>query len=809
MPGYATIEALLLDVRYGLRVLAKNPIFTVAAVITLAAGIGLNTAIFSVINSVILQPLSYKEPDRLVQLWERNLKKALDNVVVSTGNFLEWRKQAESFESLSAYNVWRPSLTGAGDPTRLAGAVVTTDFFSTLGVMAQLGRTFSPEEEHPDKDHVLIISHDFWQSRLGGSLDVIGKTLTLDETSYTIIGVLRPDYRHPEPFFDQKALMWRPLNLAERNLSLRYLRIIGRLKPGVTRDEAQAEMSTIAQQLQIANPASNADWDVKVVALNKQIVGDFSFALFVLQAAVAFVLLIACANVANLLLARVTARKREIAIRSALGASRTRLILQLLTESTLLAGLGGALGLLLAFLGVKYLVSLAPKGIPRLEDIRLDGRVLGFTILVSLLTVLFFALAPSWQAAKANLSGVLKESSLSVPGRQRFRDALVVAEIALSLVLLTGAGLMLRSLLHLQDINLGFNPTNLLTMRIDLPMSEARESDRVIVFYQQALASLETLPGVESASITSSLPLEGLGNRTVDMLIAGQPVPEPGNTPSVIYRIISPGYFNTMGVLLIKGRGFTDSDRKDSVGVAIINEAFARLYCSDTDPISRKIISGADSNTPREIVGIVSDFKQEGLATDIKPEMYVPYAQKPSPSVAFVVRTSTEPSNLTAAVQNAMWENKKNVAISMVRTMRQTLADATSRQRFNMILLGIFSSLALILAAVGIYGITSYTVTQRTHEIGIRIALGAQPSEIAKLIVGQGMLLTLIGTSIGLAVALSLTRLLASLLYGVTATDPITFIIVALMLTGVAVIASYLPARRAMKVDPMIALRYE
>lgn len=806
---YATTETLLLDIRYGLRMLAKSPVFTVAAVITLAAGIGLNTAIFSVINSVILQPLPYREPDRLVQIWERNLKKAIDNGVVSPSNFLEWRKQAESFESLSAYNIWRPSLTGAGDPTRLAGAVVTADFFSTLGVTPQLGRTFSPEEEYRDKNRVVIISHDFWQSRLGGNLDVIGKNLTLDEASYTIIGVLRPDYRHPEPFFAQRALLWRPLNLAERDLSLRYLRVIGRLKSGFIRDQAQAEMSVIAQQLQKSNPASNTDWDVNVVALNKQIIGDFSFALFVLQAAVAFVLLIACANVANLLLARVAARKREVAIRSALGASRTRLVLQLLTENTLLAGLGGVLGLLLAFVGVNYLVSLAPKDIPRLEDIRLDGRVLGFTILVSLLTMLLFAFVPSWQAAKSNFSGVLKEGGRSAQGGQRSRDALVIAEIALSLVLLTGAGLMLRSLLHLQDINLGFNPANLLTMRIDLPRSETREDNQVISFYQQALASLERLPGVESASITSSLPLEGLNNLTVDVLIEGQPAPEQGNTPSANYRIISPSYFSTLKVPLIKGRGFTDNDRKDSVRVAIINEAFARLYFSDADAISRKIISGVDANTPREIVGIVGDFKQEGLATDIKPEIYVPYAQKSSPSVALVVRTSTDPANLTAAVQNATWGNKKNVAISMVRTMRQTLAEAISRQRFNVILLGIFSSVALILAAIGIYGITSYTVTQRTHEIGIRIALGAQPSKIAKLIVGQGMLLTLIGTSIGVAVALGLTRLLTRLLYGVRATDPITFIIVALILTGVAVVASYLPARRAMKVDPMIALRYE
>jgi putative ABC transport system permease protein len=789
--------------------LAKNPVFTVAAVITLAAGIGLNTAIFSVINSVILQPLPYREPDRLVQVWERNLNKAIDNGVVSPSNFLEWRKQAKSFESLSAYNIWRPSLTGAGDATRLAGAVVTADFFSTLGVMPQLGRTFSPEEEYRDKNRVVIISYDFWQTRLGGKLDIIGETLTLDEASYIIIGVLRPDYRHPEPFFAQRALLWRPLNLAERDLSLRYLRVIGRLKPGFTRDRTQAEMSTIAQQLQKSNPASNTGWDVNVVALNKQIIGDFSFALFVLQAAVAFVLLIACANVANLLLARGATRKREIAIRSALGASRTRLVLQLLTENTLLAGLGGVMGLVLAFVGVKYLVSLAPKDIPRLEDIRLNGQVLGFTILVSLLTILLFAFVPSWQAAKANLSGMLREGGRNAQGGRRSRDVLVIAEIALSLVLLTGAGLMLRSLLHLQDINLGFNPANLLTMRIDLPRSESREDNQVISFYQQALASLETVPGVESASITTSLPLEGLNNLTVDVLIEGQQAPEQGNALSANYRIISPGYFSTLSVPLIKGRGFTDGDRKDSYRVAIINEAFARLYFSDADPISRKIISGVESNTPREIVGIVGDFKQEGLATDVKPEMYVPYAQKSSPSVALVVRTSTDPANLTAAVQNATRENKKNVAISMVRTMRQALTEAISRQRFNMILLGIFSSLALILAAVGIYSITSYTVTRRTHEIGIRIALGAQPSEIARLIVGQGMLLTLIGTSIGVAVALGLTRLLARLLYGVTASDPITFIIVALMLSGVAMIASYLPARRAMKVDPLIALRYE
>jgi len=802
------MQTLWQDLRYGLRFLAKQPGFTSVAVLTLAAGIGLNTAIFSVVNSIMLRPLPYQEPERLAQIWERNLRGSAENGVVSPDNFLDWQKQARSFEQMSAYNIWLPALSGTGEAAQLSGAVVTANFFSLLGVEPLLGRTFAPDEEQAGKDRVVVISHGLWQNRLGGDPAIIGRKLTLNEIEYQVIGVLRPDYRHPEPFFDQKAEIWRPLDLKAQTGSRgsHYLRALGRLKPGVSFEQAQAEMTGIAHQLAQAYPVTNTDQGVKTLPLHEQMTGSVSLALLVLQTAVGFVLLIACVNVANLLLARIAAREKELAIRAALGASRWQVVRLLLAESFLLASLGGAIGLLVAWWGVDALVSLAPKDIPRLEDIGLDRRALTFTVLLSLLTVLIFGLLPAWQAAQTKLNAVIKEGGRSSTRGQGLRGALVVAEIALAVVLLAGSGLLLRSFIHLQGVRVGFDPENLLTMQVGMPRSKARESQQIVSFYEQVLARLEAVPGVRAAAITSSLPLGGLNNTGSDFRIKGAPEPTPGALPGASIRSISQGYFRALGVPMVKGRAFDEQDRSNAASVVIINEALARRYFRGLDPLGQQIIV---QDKTREIIGISGDFKHEGLQIETSPEIYFPHAQNPWSFVALIVRADKDPEAMQTRVQQAIWEQERNAPISRAALMKDVVAAVVSRPRFNVLLLSIFSAAALILAAVGIYGVMSYTVAQSTREIGIRMALGAEPRDVLRLVVGQGATLALIGVGLGVAGAYGLTRLITNLLYDVTATDPLTFVSVSALLIVVALAACYLPARRATKVDPMVALRYE
>jgi putative ABC transport system permease protein len=802
---------MLQDLRYAIRLMIKRPVFTLIAAVTLAVGIGLNTAIFSVINSVILRPLPYRESDRLVQIWARTTRDGDKNSVVSPADFLDWRKQAQSFERISAYGISIVRLSTAEGVVKINGATVTGDFFETLGVAPQLGRTFSLEDENPDRNRVVVISNNFWRTRLGGKPDVLGQTLTLNETPYTIIGVLKDDYRHPEPFFNQTAEFWRPLTLREGEMrgSL-YLRAIGGLKQGVTFSQAQAEMTLIAGQLAQAYPKYNTNRGTALVPLQKQFTGEIKVLLLVLQGAVAFVLLIACANIANLLLARMAAREHEIAIRAALGAGRWPIIRLLLTEGVVLAGLGCAAGLLLARWGVDFLVSFAPREYFLVTPVRLDGWALLFTLLLSSLAILLFGLAPALQAVRTNVNEALSGNSRATRGR-RLRGFLVVAEIALALVLLTGAGLMLRSLAHQLNVALGFNAENLLTMLVELPGST--KGDQITLFYDRLLSRLDNLPGVNSAAVTGSLPLTPLNSYSTGTSVVGQPEPKDGILKMAFYRIISPGYFGTMGIRLSKGRVFNERDLWDSSLVVIVNETFVRQFLQGSDPLGQKIIPGISSDAnpsrPREIVGVVTDVRHAGLLIDPDPEMYVPYAQHPDSLMVLAVRTTGKPEEMAATVQKAAWEIQKSVSLAQVRTMRQIMWELVKQPRFNLLLLGSFAIVALVLAAVGIYGVMSYTVTQTTREIGIRLALGAQTRDVMKLVMMQGVRWTSLGLVIGLACAYGLTRFMGSILAGVVATDALTFASVALLLAVVALAACWIPARRATRVDPMAALRCE
>ncbi|HEY0004368.1 MAG TPA: ABC transporter permease [Pyrinomonadaceae bacterium] len=801
------------DLRYGLRMLVKSPGFTIVAVIALALGIGANSAIFSVVNTVLLRPLPYKDPDRLVMVWEDNTRHGYPRDTPAAANYIDWREQNQVFEGMAAVADLSINLTGVGEPERIEGCRVSASLFPLLGVEPQLGRAFLPEEDAPGGNRVVIMSHGLWQRRFGSDMKIIGQPLNLNGESYRVVGVMPPQFQFPR----REIELWVPIAFTSQEAASRgkhYLEVIARTKTGITLQQAQAEMNTIAARLQQQYPEQNTDLGAVVTPLHEYFAGDIKPALLILLGAVGFVLLIACANVANLLLARAAVRQKEISIRIALGASRWRLIRQFLTESILLAALGGVVGLLLSLWGVSLLKSFIPENISQARAITIDAKVLVFTLLVSLLTGLVFGLAPATQASNFNLNETLKEGGRdSAAGSRgnRIRALLVIAEVAVSLILLIGAGLLINSFLRLRSVDPGFRADKLLTMQVALPEQKYPDHARRTVFYTELLRRVEALPGVKSAAVTTNLPLYRQGN-SIGIFIEGRPDPPPAQVPIVVTRVISPRYFSTMGIQLLQGRSISEQDRVDSPAVAVISETMARKYWPGEDPIGKRISPGK-AETPEDwitIIGVVKDVRQFELSATPKPQMYLSYTQ-----AAFfeprdlVISTDAEPLSLAATVRRAVWEIDKDQPVSDIRTMEEILSESVARQRFSMLLLGIFAALALALAAVGIYGVMSYSVAQRTREIGIRMALGAQRSDVLKLAVGAGLKLVLIGVAIGLLASFVLTRVMSSLLFGVSATDPATFVIISLVLISVALLASYIPARRATKVDPMIALRYE
>jgi len=801
------------DLRYGLRMLAKNPRFTTIAVIALALGIGANSAIFSVVNTVLLRPLPYENPERLVMVWEDNSKQGFPRDTPSPANFMDWRDQNHVFESMAAIVEISFNLTGAGDPERIDGRRVSASLFSLLGVAPQLGRAFRPEEDRPGGNHVVIISNGLWQRRFGSDPGIIGKPIDLNGESFTIVGVMPRTFQFPT----RRDQLWVPIAFDAKEAGERgnhYLEVIARMKPGVTLSQAQAEMTTIATRLQQQYPKTNTSVGAVVTPLHEHVVGDIKPALLVLLGAVAFVLLIACANVANLLLARAVLRQKEIALRLALGAGRARLIRQFLTESVLLAVFGGGIGLLLSVVGLSVLKRFIPPNISQAHAITIDARVLLFTVLVSLVTGLIFGLAPATQAANFNFNDTLKESGRdSAAGSRgnRIRGLLVISEVAVSFILLIGAGLLINSFLHLRSVDAGFRAERALTMKIVLPEVRYADKEQRAVFYRELIRRVETLPGVISAAVATNLPLTESGN-SVGISIEGRADPAPDRVPIVITRIISPRYFETMGIPLLKGRAFAEEDKAESPAVVVLSEATARRFWPGEDALGKHIKTGP-TNSARPwltVIGVVKDVRQLELVVEPKPQMYLPFTQanffEPR---ALVVKTNLEPLSLAAAVRKTVWEVDKDQPVSDIASMENIVSESVARQRFSTLLLGVFAAVALFLAAVGIYGVMSYSVTQRTHEIGIRMALGAQKKDVLKLTIGQGSKLVLTGVAIGLAAAFVLTRVMTSLLFGVSATDPITFVAISFVLIAVAMLASLIPALRATKVDPMFALRYQ
>lgn len=799
---------MLQDLRYSLRVLLKRPIFTLTVGITLALGIGVNIAMFSVLDAILLRNLPFEKQDQLVTLWSTNPQKGINQLQVSEADFADWQTSNTVFEQMALYDSDSQVLTGNGDPERVQGAKVSANLFSLLGVQPILGRAFLPEEGKPGGEHVVILSNGLWHRRFNSDASVIGKAVTLDNDSYIIIGVLPPAFR-----FIEKADIWSPLtpgaNSAQER-DARHFTAIARLKSDSDLKKAQAEMEMVARRLQQQYSSTNANWGINLIPLKEYLVAGVRSSLLTLFGAVAFVLLIAFINVTSLLLTRMAARRQELAVRVALGSSFMRLMGQAFTESAVLTVFGSILGLILAFWIISIIAALIPETIPH-GEITIDGRVLAFTVLISLLLSLAFGAIQALLSSKLNLNELLKDSPRSVgEGVRRTKGLrlLMIFEIALSLVLLIGAGLMIRSFWSLQRVNPGFNPNQVLTAKVMLPTSSYPKGPQQVAFFQQLLQQLQAVPGVQSVGGVTSLPLSG-SSMNFRFKVEEQPSTSSEAPRQAQYMAITPNYFHTMGIPLLKGRDLTDRDGTDAPGVVILNETMARRLFPNGDALGKHLTISYGKPMSREIVGIVGDVKHLKLEESAKPAMYVPYLQNPWPFMSIVVRTSGTPSNIGAVLRKEVWNIDKNQPVDDLMSMEQVLSESMAQPRLYTLLLSIFAVLATLLAAVGIYGVISYGVSLRTHEMGIRLALGAQEGDILRLIMKRGIIDTLVGLALGVALALALTRLLSSLLYGVGPTDPLTFIEVVLLLCAVALLACYLPARRATKVDPLVALRYE
>ena len=806
------------DLRFGLRMLLKKPGFTLIAVLTMALGIGANTAIFSVVNAVLLNPLPFAEPERLIRIYGHFLATSQDSMSASVPEFTDYRERTRSFENIAGYDDFSANLTPtAAEPERVEALAVTPELFSVLKVTPQAGRVFLPEEAQEGHDDVVLISNELWRRRFGADPDVVGQKVIVNGRNNTVIGIMPAGFAFP-----QRTELWKPLwfpadQYDQQRRGSRGVEVIARLKQTVSLPAAQAELDHLAAQLTQQYPRNyeSRGWKIGVVSLLDDYVSDARKGLLVLLGAVAFVMLIACANVANLSLTRATARRQEIAVRIALGAGRWRVTRQLLTESVLLALAGGAVGFLLASWGAGVLLRLAPGDLPRIHEVRVDGRVLAFTFALSLVTGVLFGLVPALAASNPDLNETLKEGGRGGTGsakRQRMRSAFVISEITLALVLLIGAGLMLKSFWRLQRVDPGFNPDGVLTMRMMLPFEIYEKSAQRGAFYKQVLERISSAPGVDAVSATSRVPLTQGG--TSGTISGENSAVGPTELPvEAEWRWVTPDFFKAMGTTLMEGRAFTDADSEGAPLVAAVDESFAQRYYPNEDPVGKRIKRGKlDSTRPwMTIVGVVRHVQSQRLDATSGVQVYFPFYQDPTAyNMSLVIRTSmADPLSLSGTVRAAIQSLDNNQPVYDVFSLRQIVGDSMAQRRFSMLLMGIFAAVALALAAVGIYGVMSYSVAQRRHEIGIRIALGAQTSDVLKLVVGQGMTMTLIGLAIGLATAVALTRLLETLLFGISATDWLTYAEIAALLASVALVACYLPAHRASQVDPMIALRQE
>ncbi|MEY2561366.1 MAG: hypothetical protein QOG51_1781, partial [Verrucomicrobiota bacterium] len=797
------------DLRYALRQLLKAPSFTAVAILTLALGIGACRAIFSVVNTVLLRPLDYPQPDRIVIIRETNFPQ-FPEFSVSPPNYLDWEKQTKSYEYLAAYSGAGLNLTGEGEPQRLVGVKATAHYFDAYGVKPALGRMLLPEEDAPGKNHVVVLSYPFWQRVFGGTRDVVGKSIQLNGEPYTVVGVAPVGFGLTSKVDAWTPMAFKPEETKNDARGGHYINVVGRLRPGVTVAQARAELEVIAAQLAQQYPDSNKGWGIFLMPLQDYSVRDVKPVLYTLLGAVGCVLLIACANLANLLLARATARHREISIRAALGASRGRLVRQLLTESVVLSLCGGVAGLLLARWGLDALLALAPTSLPRVTEIHLDSGVLIFSLALSILTGLLFGIAPAWLAARADVNEALKQGSRgSTEGgaRGRLRSALVVIEVTFALMLLGGAGLLARSFMQLAHVDPGFIPENATLLRLSLPQKKYAMPEQQNAFADALLDRVKALPGVQFAGITHSMPL--VSDYVLGFNIEGRPAIAPSDLPSTNYYAVTPDYFRAMGIRLIRGRVFTAQDDAKAPRVAIINETMARQHFPNEDPIGKRINITNGPDTWREIVGIVADIKQYGVDKATSAQSYEPFAQVPFSSLNVVIRTNGSPAALLGALRPAVYAVDKDQPIGTIRPLEEIMADSLARQRFAMTLLTVFSLVALVIAAVGIYGVMAYNVVQRTGEFGIRMALGAQQGDVLRLVLAQGGKLIGIGLVIGLAATLAASRAMGSMLFNTSAQDPLTLSMITLLLGAVALIACLLPANRATKVNPIEALRAE
>jgi putative ABC transport system permease protein len=815
--GNKTMETLFRDLRYGARILTRNPVFTTVAVISLALGIGANTAVFSVINAVLLKSLPFNDPESLVLVWgdAGNQDRLKGRNQLSATDVADFRSQTTTLEEISPYMGWNPIMSGDTEAERIPAIQVGEGFFKVMRGTPMLGRVFTPEEQEEGKDFVIVLGHHLWQRRFNSDPNIVGKSVLLNTRAYTIVGVMGPDFHSlPASLVFPQGQFYRPIAEPYDNeeRSSRHVRAVARLKPGVTIDRARVDIATIASRLEQAHPTTNKNQGASVVSITDDTVGGLKRTLWLVFGAVVFVLLVACANVANLLLARATARYKEITIRAAIGAGRRRLIQQLLTESLILSLLGGGVGLLLAVWGTKAIGSLASRINPVFDNIAIDTRTVLFTLSVSVLTGIVFGLVPALQISKPNLAGWLKDgrSSGGSASRNRFRGALVVAEVALTLVLLICAGLLIRTVVRLRSVDVGFNANNVLNMNIGLPNAKYPKPENVVAFFKEATERIAALPGVKAAGITSVLPLssnfDGRG-----LVVEDHPQPE-GDEISVDLYVVTPGYLTAMEIPLKHGRTISNHDTQESAKVALINQRMADELWPNQDPVGRRIKFPGSASNPqpwRTIVGVVSDVSQYSLDKEPPMQIYLPHSQFPTSFDNIVVKTEGDPYSVLGAVRREILGIDKDQAVYNVVTLAELHSDSIALRRFLMLLLIVFAGLTLTLAAVGIYGVMSYAVTQRTQEIGIRMALGARPADVLKLVVKGGIALALSGVAIGVVIAFGLTRLMEAVLFGVAPTDALTFAIGSLALVAVAGLACYVPARRATKVDPVMAMREE